>query len=113
MPKGTMRAIVRILGWLLLIAALVLLGLDLLDFYRLRSFEPMAAGQVWFRIDAASLNLAQAVVQRYLHPALWDPIITWILTQPAFAVTGLPGLFLAWLGRAAEPKPRGPLFRDY
>ena len=108
-----MRAIVRIVGWLLLIAALVLFGLDLLDFYRMKSFEPMAAGQVWFRIDVASLNLAQAVVQRYLHPAVWDPVITWILTQPAFAVVGLPGLLLVWLSRSSESRARGPLFRDY
>ncbi len=108
-----MRVIVRIVGWLLLIAALVLLGLDLLDFYRMKSFEPMAAGQVWFRIDVGSLNLAQAVVQRYLHPAVWDPAIAWVLTQPAFAVVGLPGLLLAWLGWPSEPKPRRPLFRDY
>jgi hypothetical protein len=107
-----MRQLARIVGWLLLLAAVWLLGLDLLDFYRMKSFEPMAAGQVWFRFDVASLNLAQAVVQRYLHPTIWDPGIVWVLTQPAFAVLGVPGLALLLAGRRARPRGRPPLFME-
>lgn len=55
----------------------------------------MALGELWFRIDAGSLNLMQAVTQRYVHPALWDPVAITILLWPAWAVFGgLAAIFL-------------------
>ena len=33
----------------------------------------VAAGELWYALDRGSLNFAQAITQRYLHPALWDP----------------------------------------
>jgi hypothetical protein len=39
-----------------------------------------AAGQVWYDLDKASLNLVQAVVQRYIHPTVWDSVfVPWLL----------------------------------
>ncbi|MBM3572487.1 MAG: hypothetical protein FJX52_09040 [Alphaproteobacteria bacterium] len=108
-----MRTIVRIVGWLLVLAAIGLLVLDLLDLYRTGGFEPMAAGQLWYTTHVASLNLMQAVVQRYLHPAIWDPAATWVLTQPACAVLAVPGLLLLWLARPPRARPRQPLFKEY
>ena len=43
-------------------------------------------------MSAASLNLVQAVVQRYLLPALWDPVLVTLLLLPAWIVVGVPGL---------------------
>jgi hypothetical protein len=108
-----MRMIGRIIGWMLILAALILLGLDLLDFYRMKVFDPLAAGELWYSAHRGSLNLAQAVVQRYLHPAIWDPAITWILTQPAFAVVGLPGVLLVVLCQRPRHRPRQPLFMEH
>ena len=56
-------------------------------------------GEIWFAIDVGSLNLAQAVIQRYLWPFLWEPVITSVLLLPGWAVFGAPGLVLAWTGR--------------
>lgn len=50
---------------------------------------PASLGEVWYALAPGSLNLAQAVVQRYISPALWDPVIIWVLGQPATAVSGL------------------------
>jgi len=97
----------------LILAALVLLGLDLLDWYRMKAFDPMEAGQVWYAYHRSSLNLAQAVIQRYLHPVVWEPVITWVLTQPAFAVLGIPGVLLAYLSRRPKPRSRQPLFMQH
>lgn len=41
-----------------------------------------AAGQTWFALHSASLNLAQAVTQRYLHPAVWDAVAVPLLLRP-------------------------------
>ncbi len=47
------------------------------------------AGEVWFSLSPNSLNLMQAVVQRYLSPELWDPTIISVLKLPLIALTGL------------------------
>ncbi|MFP3944917.1 MAG: hypothetical protein ACLFWF_13555 [Alphaproteobacteria bacterium] len=65
------------------------------------SLKPL--GQVWYEGDAGSLNLAQAVVERYLFPELWHPVITTFLNWPAWvlplALAALLG-FLTWPRRA-------------
>lgn len=43
-----------------------------------------AAGQLWFKLDSASLNTFQSVVQRFLHPGLWDNAILPLLLRPAW-----------------------------
>jgi hypothetical protein len=52
-------------------------------------------GEIWFALSPGSLNLLQAVTQRYLWPPLWDPGMTWLLVQPALAVFALPAAFFA------------------
>jgi len=57
-------------------------------------------GELWFAIHPGSLNLSQAVIQRYLSPELWDPTIIWVLGQPATVAFGLMALLFflaAWL----------------
>lgn len=61
------------------------------------SLKPL--GQVWYEADAASLNLAQAVVERYLFPELWDPVVTTLLNWPAWVLPlALAGIlaFFTW-----------------
>ena len=41
-------------------------------------------GQLWFEMHGASLNMLQAVVQRYIAPGLWDVVIVDILLLPAW-----------------------------
>ena len=56
-------------------------------------------GAQWFALHPASLNTTQAAVERYVHPAVWDPAALTALQMPAWVFfTGL-GLFLYWLGR--------------
>ena len=54
----------------------------------------VALGQLWYRLDVGSLNLTQAIVQRRIHPLLWDPVLVAVLLQPAFVVFSLPGAVL-------------------
>ena len=42
-------------------------------------------GELWFELSPGTLNLSQAVVQRYVSPYLWDPVIQTLLTWPAVA----------------------------
>ena len=60
-------------------------------------FEPEAFGQVWYDFDAGSLNLVQAVVERYISPDLWDSVFLPMLYWPAFVIFLAPGLVLVLL----------------
>ncbi len=89
-----MKRLGRILGWLLFVPALLALGVDVLYSLEAGSWTPYALGEAWYAIHVPSLNLSQAVVQRYLHPTIWDPVIVTVLLWPASAVFGLPALLL-------------------
>ena len=102
---GTM-AFLRGIGWvLLLLAALVLVFAVVLLIGGTPIFSE-SGGEYWFKADSESLNLAQAVTQRYLHPSVWDPFIVNILLWPVagglgvvLAVFAVPGLLMVTLFR--------------
>lgn len=96
--------ILRLMGYLLALAGLGFLIVDGARTIAAGEVMLTAFGQSWFNLDPASLNGAQALVQRYIHPFVWDPIIQTILQWPTFAVAlGLSLLFVI-IGR---PRRRG------
>jgi len=95
----------RLIGWVFFLAGLSVLVRDVLLWIDTKRWAPIALGQLWFDLDRSSLNLVQAVVQRYIHPFLWDPIIVTILLCWAFAVLMVPGLLiLAIFGRRGRTR---------
>lgn len=97
----------RILGYIL---ALVGFGFMIVDGARSIAagrFDATAFGRTWFSIDPPSLNLSQAVVERYTSPYIWDPIIITVLTWPTFAVAfGLALIFVLIGGRGRRRRRR-------
>jgi hypothetical protein len=89
----------RVIGWVLLLAGLVVLARDVIGWIDTRVFAPIVLGQLWFDLSPGSLNLLQAVIQRYIHPALWDPVITSVLFLWAWAVFVVLGVVLLALFR--------------
>ncbi len=86
-------------GALLLIAA-ALLGLALLGETQPGETRFIALGALWFWLSPGSLNLVQAVTERYLSVALWDHLFFPLVQQPAVVVFGLAGVLLgvvSWL----------------
>lgn len=51
-------------------------------------------GELWFRLDPGSLNLTQAVVERYIWEPLWDPAIASVLQLPAVPAMAVPAAVL-------------------
>src|ERR1700730_2358660 len=93
----------RLIGWIIFLAGVSVLAWDVKGWVDTGHWAPIAVGQLWYDLDRASLNLVQAVVQRYLHPFLWDPVIVTILLCWAFAVLMVLGLLiLALSGRRAR-----------
>lgn len=95
----------RVIGWLLLLAAAALLAHDIVAWRQGGEFAPLVLGQLWFSIDRASLNLVQAVIQRYVAAWLWDPVIETALLAWAFAVFAAAGALLLWLCRRRRDEP--------
>ena len=95
----------RLIGWIVFLAGLSVLVRDALVWIDTKHWAPIALGQLWFALDRSSLNLVQAVVQRYIHPFLWDPIIVTALLWWAFAVLMVLGLVILSLsGRPARAR---------
>jgi len=96
----------RLIGWLLMAAAIVALGGDVLASLAAGSLDTLSLGALWFKLDPASLNLSQAVIQRYVSAWLWDPAIQWLLQQPAAINAAVPGLLLLFFCRDRSRRPR-------
>ncbi|MBS1269415.1 MAG: hypothetical protein MAG794_00366 [Gammaproteobacteria bacterium] len=43
-------------------------------------------GTLWYGYAAESLNLTQALIQRYVHPAIWTHVLLPVLLMPAVSV---------------------------
>jgi len=89
----------RVIGWIVLLAGAAVLVRDGLVWIDTKHWAPIALGQLWYQLNRSSLNLFQAVVQRYIHPFLWDPIIVSLLLSSAFAVLMILGVLLLVLFR--------------
>jgi hypothetical protein len=84
----------RLIGWIMFLAGAAVLVRDLLVWIDTKRWAPLLLGQLWYELSRSSLNLVQAVTQRYIHPFLWDPIIVSILLSWAFAVLMVLGMLL-------------------
>ena len=89
----------RLIGWLLIAIGLMLVGVEALASLRAGEWAPQLLGQLWFELDSGSLNFTQAIIQRYLLPMLWDPVIVSMLLWPAWIVFLVPGIILSVLCR--------------
>ena len=96
----------RILGWLITLAAVLILGAELVCFVRTGTYDIISGGELWYDIHRASLNILQAAIQRYLHPMIWDPVLTAVLRIPAWIPLGVVGMGLSWLCRKRRPRRR-------
>lgn len=84
----------RAFGWAFLILALVVLARDVWTWIGGGPIRLMRLGELWFHLDSESLNLTQALTQRYLHPAVWDPGVVTVLLWPAAMILAGVGLVL-------------------
>lgn len=89
----------RILGWLFLLAGGGFLAADAIGWMRTGTVSPTALGQIWFWLDRYSLNLVQAVIERYVAATLWQGVIGPALLQPGWVVFPLLGAACLALGR--------------
>ncbi|MEW5420833.1 hypothetical protein [Amorphus sp. 3PC139-8] len=89
----------RIVGTVLFLLGLAAAGYDIYMSVQIDKPASTSLGELWFSLDKGSLNLAQAVVQRYLSPTLWDPYIQMLLLAPGWLVLGGFGIVFLVLAR--------------
>jgi len=58
----------------------------------------VSALDLWYAVSPGKLVIAQIQVER-LSPALWNPILTGLLSMPTWLLLGLPGGCFAWFLR--------------
>ncbi len=94
----------RVIGWILLLAGLSVLVRDVIAGFDAGAWRPIAVGQLWYDLDRSSLNLAQAVTQRYVSPFLWNRIVVSVLLSWASAVLIGFGALVLVLARPRRPR---------
>jgi hypothetical protein len=92
-------ALCRLVGWLFLSAALLLIGAEIVRSLEAARWATLALGELWTRLDPGGLDGTQAAAQRYLHPALWDPVAAALLRAPAWLPPLLIAALLLWACR--------------
>ena len=65
-----------------------------------------SAHDLWYAVSAKHFTISQIRIER-LSPNLWNPMLTTVLSVPAWFLFGVPGCWLAWYcrpGRVLTPE---------
>ena len=98
------KVIFRLFGILFLVLTVITIVLDMTRSIADSAIVWTALGKEWFDFSASSLNLMQAVIQRYVHPTIWDPVIVNILLMPSWAVFAALAAIFLWFGRTRKSR---------
>ena len=101
-----LKPIFRILALFALAMTLITAVLDIARSIADSQLIITPLGQDWFNFSSSTLNLAQATIQRYIHPVIWDPVIQKILLAPSWLVFGVIWFCLMWIGRQSNNRWR-------
>ena len=94
-----MRTVLRILGTWLIGLALVLLVIDGTKSLAANAIVMTSLGDGWTSIHPQSIEAVSAFFSSRFFADLLASVFATLLTYPAFAVIGVPGIVLALLGR--------------
>jgi len=93
------RLLVKFFGVIFMVLALITAILDLTRSIANSAITITPLGQEWFNFSRDSLSIAQSFIQRYLHPAIWDPFIQFLLLRPSWLVLFGFSIIFLWMGR--------------
>jgi len=92
----------RAIGMIVLALAVVTAVLDLTRSIAVSSFVLTPFAVMWEGLSATSLQNAQLAVETYLHPYIWNPMITTFLQLPSWLILWLLAMLLLWLGQKRQ-----------
>jgi hypothetical protein len=105
------RFLFRFIGLWLLAGAFVALVIDGTRSITAGRIVIMPVVEAWLAIHPTSLEWIKLAVERDLSPRLWDPVLINVLYAPLWAVLGILGAILVFLGRR-RARPIGYSSRD-
>ncbi len=87
------------LGWVLMLCAFAVAGAETIA----RTLPGgtgwvLSTSELWRALWPSAYLLAEVRISNAI-PWLWDPVIVWFLSPPAWVLFGLPGVILAWTCR--------------
>jgi len=92
----------RIIGWFVLILAVIAVGNDLWGWYDTGRYQPGQLGELWLRIEPDSLLGARSLLEKTVGSWLWDPVLTTILQWPATLVLTAIAFLTIWASRPRD-----------
>lgn len=99
-----MRSMLRLMGFLLLVAGFVLLIVDGARAIADDTLSFTLLGPVLNWMMPAFYPRIEMLAVARVGPYLWDPVLVNLFQAPAFAVAAALGMIFLWLGRRpAEP----------
>ena len=87
----------RLLGRIFLMIAFAVVALGVLV-WLVGHDVTKSAGELWYVLEPGSLNLSQVIVQRYLHPVIWEVLAVPLLVRPFWEAMVLSFIVLLVLG---------------
>jgi len=93
--------VVRAVGYLLLIAGLIVLGRDGLAWHDTGHIDPVALGPLWLELSRRSYEITETALAPWLLDILHRILFLW--AAPSFLVVGLA---LALVGRSRRRRHR-------
>ena len=87
----------RLLGRIFLLIAFAVVALGVLVWLAGHDVTK-SAGELWYLLEPGSLNASQAIVQRYMHPLIWEALAVPLLARPFWEALVLSFIFLLVLG---------------
>lgn len=97
------RLVLRFLGLCLLATAFVTLLVDVTRSVASATLHVTPLGEWLMALAPGKLALAQAFLERHLHPFLWNPVLIDVMRLPVWLAAAAAGCLVNWLG--AKPAP--------
>ncbi|KPH79822.1 hypothetical protein AE618_17275 [Bosea vaviloviae] len=98
------RFLLRLLGYIIIAAGFVSLVIDGARSIANSSLQYTPSGLVLSTLFGERMAAWQPLIERKLHPLLWDPVMVNLLLAPAALIAFLLGFLLLKLGTPPEPK---------
>ncbi|HWA20078.1 MAG TPA: hypothetical protein VG757_13895 [Devosia sp.] len=99
-----MRLLLRILGTFLIAVAVILLIIDGTRSLAANAIVMTSLGDTWTGINPQSLEQLRAFLATRFFGPLLEAVVSGLLGMPGWAVTGVPGVLLAWAGRSRRER---------
>ncbi len=88
----------RLIGFLLVLSAIVVLLRDLVAWHDTGSLAIMSGTQLWYSLNPEDYDTTSALLSERV-PLLWDTVIGALLSLPAFVTSALGGVILIYVFR--------------